>query len=111
MKTSPKTSNKAALLLVALMLTIIPNLKIYAALGSYQSTSLAITANQEYSPQSYGQADAAWPAAIIYAVATYIGVADNPDVHQVSGQIDDPATLEFRQQEAAEASNFSKFDN
>lgn len=67
-----KNLPKMLMLAVAFMLAIIPNLNVYAV-GSYQSTSMAITANSSYAPQTQAASDAALPA--ILAVAAGVGLA------------------------------------
>lgn len=67
-----KNLPKLMMLVVACMLAVIPNLNVYA-LGTYQSTSMALTANNAYAPQVEAAADAALPA--ILAVAAGVGLA------------------------------------
>jgi hypothetical protein len=67
-----KNLPKLLMLVVACMLAVIPNLNVYA-LGSYQSSSMAITANNSYTAQAKVVDDAALPA--ILAVAAGVGLA------------------------------------
>lgn len=48
MNLSKDISKKVALFLVALMLTIIPNLEVYSAVGNYQECSMAVSANEGF---------------------------------------------------------------
>ena len=62
---------KGALMLVAVMLLTIPNLPVYSSIGSYQTVSMAITANNNH-PISYNKDK---PIFLLNVVAGVVGLA------------------------------------
>ena len=48
---------KGVVAIVVLMLVVIPNMRVYSIVGNYQTSSPAITANNEYAKDSYKKVD------------------------------------------------------
>lgn len=107
---------KIVLLVVAAMLTVIPNMKVYSSVGGYTSSSAALTANST-SMQTQAAADAALPAALA-AAAEAIGLAYAAGyvvgtiAHHVYNAIGAAeVSLALAVQDDYDPYDFSKFDN
>ena len=60
---------KGVVSIVVTMLVVIPNMRVYSIVGNYQTSSPAITANNEYAKDSYKKGDPP-----IWFEVTFIGV-------------------------------------
>ena len=112
MKKINNFSKKGMLILVAIMLLTIPNLKVYSSVGNYNTSSMALNANSNYKHSLSTSEKAVWPA--ILAVAAGIGLAVIGGVGFVDGwnSIGSQMTLASIDFENKYANNeFSKFDN
>lgn len=113
MNYSNKASKKVALFLVALMFSIIPNLPVYSAVGSYQNSSMAITANQSSSLSGPGDEIAGWPlavaAGVALAVVVVVGVVDGWNSVDGNGPSEEQEDTLSRLNH--NRNDFSRFDN
>lgn len=115
MKFSKNISKKVALFMVALMLSIIPNLEVYSAVGNYQNQSSALKANRGFALDSDGNASGYFTVSSLVAVAVYIAYSTNAisdysdysDSNSTSGETDE--ILGHRSQR--KSTDFSQFDN
>jgi hypothetical protein len=107
---------KIVLLLVAGMLTVIPNMTVYSSVGGYTSSSAALTANN-YSVQTRAVEDAALPAALAaaaeaiglaYAAGYVVGTIAH-HVYNAFGAAE--VSLAMAAQANYDPYDFSKFDN
>lgn len=108
-----KTSRNGVLLLVAVMLLTIPNMPVYSAVGSYQSNSIALVANNDYNATAMASDKAAvWPAALAVvagaglAVVGAVGFLDGWNSIHAELSL---ASLDFENN--YDKYDFSKFDN
>jgi hypothetical protein len=114
MKNFRGTLPKAVLVMVAIMVIGIPNMKVYSSVGSYNSSSLALTANDTYaqksSPNELASRDGAFPA--ILAVAAGVGLAVVFAVGVIDGWNSVSAQIAYNELSVThDANDFSKFDN
>ncbi len=115
MKFSKNISKQLALFLVALMLTIIPNLEVYSAVGNYQECSMAITASQGFSLDGDVNEAPAVTMLTTAVVAAYVFLAHNMitgedaqlDQSYIIGGSEEPPHSEIKK----EVPDFSQFDN
>jgi hypothetical protein len=79
MKRVKKSFQKGILIIIIIMIVVVPNLKVYASMGSYSASSSILIIN-ENNPTDPGNARIGWPAAIALGVVTgiffVIGVVD-----------------------------------
>ncbi len=111
MNYSNTVSKKIALFLVALMFSIIPNLPVYSAVGSFQNSSMAITANQNSTLSGPGDEIVGWPLAVAAGVAlaavVVVGVVDgwNSVGSNTNDRLEDSNINDYHR------NDFSRFDN
>ena len=75
MKQSDNYFQKGIIVLVVAMLLTIPNMRVYSAVGSYQTLSPAITANTDYKfPHSIEKPNAALFAGNVALVSSVLGM-------------------------------------
>jgi hypothetical protein len=106
MKKYRGTLPKAIIVIVAIMVIGIPNMKVYSSVGSYNSSSMALTANKSYRPTELASRDAALPAvlaAVGLAVVFAVGVIDGWNSVSAIAYSELSVTHD--------ANDFSKFDN
>lgn len=103
---------KGVMLVVLLMLTVIPNLKVYSSVGGYSSQSLALKANGEYHVQTQTAEQTAWlKAAVELAVLAYgAGFIVGTLAHHVYNMLGEQQAIAMVAVDY-NATDFSKFDN
>ena len=117
MKKTNFSLQKTVLLLAMIMLTVIPNMKVYSFVGGYASSSSALTANSTLPTKLQASETAAWWVA---AIAVAVGaVVLAYDTGYVVGTLAHHAYNAFGEQQQSIAmiagnynsTDFSKFDN
>jgi hypothetical protein len=100
---------KGVIIVVLLMLTIIPNLKVYSSVGDYSSQSPALKANGEYQVETQAAEKAAWWQAAAAVISLAYGAVIGTLAHHVYNAIGEQAiamvSVDYN------SADFSKFDN
>lgn len=108
MKNFRKLPQKLFLLLAGLMLAILPSVNVYSAVGDYQTSSDALTANTLYDKGTESEL-AAWPLAVAAGVGLgvvfVVGVVDGWNSHHKSIMSNESLDTGYDQ------GDFTEFDN
>ncbi len=121
MKNSKFKTQSAAMLLVLVMLTIIPNMKVYSAMGNYATTSTTLEANESYISSIEAPEEAEWltgtaeAIALAYGAGYVLGTVAHHVYNAVTGgeeeEEDSIANLQAMNMPAYDVHDFSSFDN
>jgi hypothetical protein len=102
---------KIGMIVVAVMICIIPNMKVYSAVGSYEAQSMALEATTVYSPTEAAASESLWPA--VLAAAAGVGLAIVFAVGVIDGWNSIDAQVEYLHalEQIQNPNDFSQFDN
>lgn len=110
MNTFKKNSRKGVLLLVLTMLLTIPNLQVYSAVGSYNTSTLALSANQDYPISSGAKGKGAIPAILGVLAGVGLFVVGSVGFYDGWSSHHSDKTLAINFEENYDSNDFSKFD-
>lgn len=100
-----KFPQKVFLVLVAIMLSVLPNINVYSSVGTYNTSSDALVANTEYDADAGMKTVANWRLAAL-GLSFALGVIDGwNSIHPEELSINETLEEEYN------ATDFTEFDN